>query len=829
MTLYKVDMAKFNHLTNNFKSGEFSPKMKARTDLQEYSTSAEQILNMFPMKQGGLTRRGGSLWTNDIVSPNANSGNGLIRSFPFVFSKEEAYVVTIDPSNLEAVPSSALSNQNALSDLNNLSNYHKIDPSEFIRIYPNNGGSLAAVSGDLGNLPTQDGFITTNAVGYKPYFQEQFNIVGIDARGFHYAQSADIMVLTHSSGDIPPLIIARTGESEFTVEWFHKFQLRSYYGVPPTANYWPNVLRMPFQPTNITDATIEGSYVETHRIVTESGLVPPYAVDVGHLNLYDVYELSADKFGTFTFFEGKLGKTFIVNVFDDNEIKTIDFVIVEVLTNNRALAITPRFASTELDFDQSGGNAVNPATTGPLTFPKTDNWSESSWGGSDGWPRTVCFFEQRIIFGGSPSYVDTIWGSRTGNIFVLTNNRFSQDSSGSDETQLGNFIPNNIPDKDKVVDIFGNINLETDPINFRPSSQEINAIQWLSSGQSLMIGTLGAEYVVSGANSALSATSITFRRQTSRGGSPVMPVRVDDEVFYILRDGRAAYNFKFNRNNGSFVSNEISLHADHIIDVGGPEVVSQFVQLEYCTPRNIILCVTSDNVLVGLTYSPANQIMAWHRFDFNGKVHSICSIPSPTGDVDEIYLVMERNDIITLEKIERDFIGESIDDPLNVLNYLDCSKVIYDVPDTGGTLELSPALIGMEVELWVDGAYNSRFEYTGAFNVPECNYAVAGLPMTSNVITNDLNVGGEFGTSLGLTQRIDRIQAILYKSRGVLAGHRDVKLDPIKELSEDLNTGTYCLDFPDGPSEDAVVKIEADGANPLTLLGIVSRGQTHDR
>ena len=195
-------------------------------------------------------------------------------------------------------------------------------------------------------------------------------------------------------------------------------------------------------------------------------------------------------------------------------------------------------------------------------------------------------------------------------IFKFLGKKLVQDDA-VDFTALKNYIPSNIPEKDTVVDIFGGVQLQTDPINFKPSSQEINAIQWLSSGQSLMVGTLGAEYIVSGDGTALSATSINYRRQTSRGGNPVMPVRIDDEVMYILRDGRKVNNFRYNRNNGSFLSGDITSHADHIVDVGDEATVAQFVQLEYCTSRDLLLAITDDNYLLGFTYSPQNNTMSW--------------------------------------------------------------------------------------------------------------------------------------------------------------------------------------------------------------------------
>ena len=52
---------KFNNLMNNFTSGEWSPKMKARNDAEQYFKSCEQIENFLVKIYGGAFRRPGSV------------------------------------------------------------------------------------------------------------------------------------------------------------------------------------------------------------------------------------------------------------------------------------------------------------------------------------------------------------------------------------------------------------------------------------------------------------------------------------------------------------------------------------------------------------------------------------------------------------------------------------------------------------------------------------------------------------------------------------------------------------------------------------------------
>lgn len=817
-------MAKFNHISNNFRTGEFGPRMRSRTDLEEYRTSVEQIENCFVSKQGSADKRMGSEYVKTLPLTQ-----NIVRTIPFIFSKTEAYIITLETSQVPVAPASVLNSPNFLQDPAELSRYHSVPASSFVSVVRNNGAE-SQVDGDLGNIyvAPELGANTVEGFGlhyYLPFPREIFNIPNLDVRGFHFAQSADILVLTHSSGDIPPLIIARTGEDSFTVEWLYRFNLRSYYGTALTRNYYSGVLRTPLLDPNISDTTIRGTYLETHRIVNEIpiGGTQPISQTEGDVNLYDVFTLEANR-NFFT--DSDLGGTYLVSALDINtgELPDLDFQIIEIINPREVRAITSRLSS--------GVNSVGEFNTdsGAFDFPATDNWSRQAWGSGRGFPRSVCFFEQRLILGGSPFNVDTIWGSRTGNIFEFLDRRFSQDQ-GTDVTGLGTFVPTNIPDESQVVDLFGSVKLETDPISFKPSSQEINSIQWLSSGQSLMVGTLGAEYVVSGENSALSSTSITFRRQTSRGSSPIMPVRIDDEVMYIHRDGRSAYNFRFNRNNGSFISADVTLHADHIVDVGEATTVAQYVQTEYCTSRDLVLAVTDDNFLIGFTYSPQHNTTAWHRFRFDAEILSVASIPSFAGDVDEIWICARRNGVTTLEKVGMDFRGEIINDPSNPSLFLDShiSRVNLQAPETVSM----PWLIGKTVNVYKDGFFHSTKDLTaGDFDVelPISTTVIVGLPFEAFLITNDLNAGGTFGSPVGNIQRLDRITGIFYKSINVNAGHpRGQKIDPIKNMNS-LTTGNRNLDFPFGSSEDgAQVIIISRDAFPMSLLGIVSRGLTSDR
>lgn len=71
-----------------FNSGEFSPKVYGRTDIDRYEGGSKTMLNMVPIPQGGVVRRPG---TRYIATAAANH----IRLVPFQFSTTQAYVLEL--------------------------------------------------------------------------------------------------------------------------------------------------------------------------------------------------------------------------------------------------------------------------------------------------------------------------------------------------------------------------------------------------------------------------------------------------------------------------------------------------------------------------------------------------------------------------------------------------------------------------------------------------------------------------------------------------------------------------------------------------------------
>lgn len=81
-------MPKVTTVHNNFTSGELTPKMWGRVDVQRYQSGAEEIVNGWPVVHGGVDKRWGTLF--HAATKYADKKARLI---PFVYSRSQAYML----------------------------------------------------------------------------------------------------------------------------------------------------------------------------------------------------------------------------------------------------------------------------------------------------------------------------------------------------------------------------------------------------------------------------------------------------------------------------------------------------------------------------------------------------------------------------------------------------------------------------------------------------------------------------------------------------------------------------------------------------------------
>ena len=651
---------KYRHVQNAFTSGELHPRLDGRTDLEEYATGVDTLQNFTTFRQGGISRRMGSRYVSTITPTATTSYVGLI---PFIFSKKESYNIAIEIKSSGAVLR--------------------------IKVFDSEGTAGTITT----SLDDPSGYAAYKDIPISGNTSDDFGVgrglenLTTDVNNFSYAQSADLLIVTHNSGRIRPLVIARTASNKFYIS-----NMQEYFW----STAMKQTLHVPYEDTN-TDSNRfiqvagSGSSVSLAMYTASGGSVgvPFFSADTvsGHHGAYfsvrnsdedECFRANYDGFPTaITVAFSTSAATATSHVLLTGDIvhasgnlpsplvADTDYYIIKHDANTIKLATSLANArsTTVLSIaDGTTGTVLTPKFVAKITATDvgtaagsysyySDVWRESSFSNYRGYPRAVTVFEQRLIFGGTIARPDTLYGSMTGNFFHFMEERLSNHSWGENTGEYEGSA------------------VATDPFQFTIASQEVNEITWLAPRTHLEVGTLGTEYIVSGGDTAISSiTPPVIKPQTSHGSSPIMARKIEDSTVFISRDGKLLREFKYNNDNGSYISRNLSVSAEHIVshlfdgDSSDASSGIEILQFAYQASKGIIWCLTTRNALIGLTLDSDTGTAAWHKHEFGGstvRINSISVIPNSTGTHDDLYLsisrLVEGNTVHYLEKIGEDF------------------------------------------------------------------------------------------------------------------------------------------------------------------------------
>lgn len=318
-----------------------------------------------------------------------------------------------------------------------------------------------------------------------------------------------------------------------------------------------------------------------------------------------------------------------------------------------------------------GRSTTNTFTDNNITAVKTDTppTGEDPFVGAGNYPGAVGYYQQRLVFGGSNNRPQTLWFSKTG---VFNNFGYS------------------IPFKDD------------DAITYTIVSGKVQRVRHLVSLKRMLGFTSGGEWLVRGADSGFTAKTITAEQEGHDGCSIIPPIVVGSSAVYVQARGGSVASFGYDLQVDGFAGNDLTLYSAHLFQ--GHTLVDCAYQK---IPDSIVWFVRSDGVLLGMTYVPEQQIIAWHQHRTDGFVESIACIPE--GDEDSLYLVVRRRiDGVDRRYVER--MASRRDRSSEESYFVDCG-LTYDGrnDDAGKTLQLSGG---------VDWKYPEEVTLTAAGHAP---------------------------------------------------------------------------------------------------------------
>ena len=280
----------------------------------------------------------------------------------------------------------------------------------------------------------------------------------------------------------------------------------------------------------------------------------------------------------------------------------------------RALFINPDFQTVgvvKITAVESSKKAVGTVINKIGETSATSEWNEGAWSKRRGFPRTVAYYEERMIFGGNAAMPQTLWGSKTGD--------------------WDNYLVGARDD---------------DGLEFTLASDTVNTICWLCQHDALVIGTMDSEWILAAAESgaALTPSNCLPRRQSVYGSNGIAGSMVGDTILFVQRGGRKVREFVFQWEKKGYISPDMTIMADHITASGIRETALQ--QL----PDSILWCVLNNGTIAALTYERDQLVVGWHRHVTDGNVMSCCVVPA--GDSNSIYWAVERAGKICIEEMQ---------------------------------------------------------------------------------------------------------------------------------------------------------------------------------
>ena len=518
-------MARVHPFQTNFTAGELTPKLAGQVDFKKYNNGVELMENMTVFPQGGASRRYGSRFVAEVKDSSKTT-----RLIPFEFNIEQSYILEFG--------------------------------NNYIRFFKDNGQITETAKTISAVTKANPAVVTSNSHGYSNgdhvWIAGIVGMTRLNGRRFTVASSTtNTFALTgenssnydaYSSGGTASKVYEIS--TTFTEAMLYDLQFTQsadvmyivQESIPPR-----KLSRTGHTSWTLADvAFTNGPYLDVNTTTTT---LTPSSASTGSRNITASAVTGInDGQGWLTSDVGRILK------FNSGEAK------ITSRTNSTVVVATVTKAF-------SNSNAIT-------------EWQLGSWSATTGYPRTVSFFEQRLVFGGSTYYPQTIWASQSG----LYENFDAGDGSAAD-----GFI-------------------------YTIAANKVNVIRWLAPARDLIVGTAGGEFKVGKpAGEPLQPDNVQITQQTTYGGYTTQPIQIGNSILFLQRQRKKIREFSYRFEDDAYLAPDMTLLADHITGTG-------IIDVDYAQePFSIYWAVRDDGTLLALTYQREEDVVAWSRNILGGS------------------------------------------------------------------------------------------------------------------------------------------------------------------------------------------------------------------
>ncbi|MBS7022466.1 MAG: hypothetical protein KH127_04490 [Haemophilus parainfluenzae] len=411
-------------------------------------------------------------------------------------------------------------------------------------------------------------------------------------------------------------------------------------------------------------------------------------------------------------------------------------------------------------------------------------WKLGSWNRGRGYPKLCTFYQDRFVVAATDSKPNFIWFSRTG-----------------DYPNFG------------VEKVEGTIT-DDSAITLPVINRKMCEIRHLVPANDLIILTSGNEWIVRG-DKTITPTNCNLKTQTQRGALSCEPQFIGNRCVFVQERGGTVRDMGYSYESDNYTGQDLTLFVKTLVK-GHLAVTSAYAQ----DPDSIIYYVRDDGQLNCLTYIPEQKVYGWSHFVTNGKYRYVESVAE--GEQDTIYFVVDR--VInnkSVKCIERS-IPLYTEDNSDV--FLDCYVKVANSIKTDYIN--APHLVGQMVDIVIDGQQmpSRVVPPTGVIKLDgKANVITVGLPYTTKIKIPNVEQQINDGTLQGRVATVSRVVLRMYKSFGGKVGRTFDRMDDITLPPNELFTGDKPVILPKmgiNYSTDTSICIKHSDPFPFNLLSI---------
>ena len=510
-------MARVHPFQTNFTAGELTPKLAGQVDFKKYNNGVEEMQNMTVFPQGGATRRYGTRFVAEVKDSSKST-----RIIPFEFNITQSYILELG--------------------------------DQYIRFYKDNGQITNASKNITGITQANPAVVTVSSHGYSNGDDVWINgVVGmtqVNGRRFR---------------------IANTTTNTFELQGVSSTGYTAYASAGTAADVFE--IASPFTESQLYEIAFTQS-ADVMYLVHED-VAPRKLSRTGHTSW------------TMTEVDFKRGPYLDQNTTGTTMTPSGTSGSVTITASSSTFVATD--VGRLIKFNSGHAKITNFSSATQVTATTTDNfsgtggtadWSLGTFTSTKGFPKSVSFFEQRLIFAGTTTFPQTIFASESG--------LYEEFDVGSSNA--------------------------ADAFIYTIAANRVNVIRWLAPARDLIVGTVGGEFKVGRpTGEPLKPDNVQITQQTTYGGYTTQPIQIGNAVLFVQRQQKKIREFAYRFESDAYLAPDMTLLAEHITGKG-------IVDVDYAQePDSIYWAVRKDGALLGMTYQREEDVIAWHRHIIGGS------------------------------------------------------------------------------------------------------------------------------------------------------------------------------------------------------------------